>query len=239
MKFYSVPINNITTHTHNKQHENKEMSSSFTISIPKELSTSLTHRKLTVSCGGGNGDGATTTTTSPTINLKELLLVSGNEPKDLLGLFGYKEDEVQTLVQLEKIWDVIEGTHAKFPDIFAADSQQLDPTMRLCGALLAKKMRPMESIHKDKKAAFGALLNMQKNWESIKENHKAAEPSCDFCGTAGPVLRCSGCMTVRKEVRYCNRECQTAGWKQHKKDGCGRFASEGAKERVLKACGKQ
>ncbi len=168
--------------------------------------------------------------------------MSGSEPKDLLGLFGYKEEEVQTLVHLEKIWDVIESTHAKFPDIFTAAAEEdsptvQDPTMRLCGALLAKKIRPMESIHKDKKAAFSALLNMQMKWENnIKENHKSTEPSCDFCGTTGPVLRCSGCMAVRKEVRYCNRECQTAGWKKHKKDGCGRFASEGAKEMVLKAC---
>jgi hypothetical protein len=45
-------------------------------------------------------------------------------------------------------------------------------------------------------------------------------------------------MAVRKEVRYCNKECQTSGWKQHKKDGCGRFASEEMRKKIAKACGK-
>jgi hypothetical protein len=29
-----------------------------------------------------------------------------------------------------------------------------------------------------------------------------------------------------------------AGWKKHKKSGCGRFASEETKKNVAKACGK-
>ena len=193
----------------------------FTVSVPK-TATSLPHRKVTIE---HEADG------TPVISLKEMLLASGGEPKDVLPMFGLQE--VQTLVQLESIWDVIEGAQAKFPTIF--DECQ-DPTMRLCASLLAKKMRPMD-MNKQKQAAVKALLEMQVNWEDIKASHQVAAPTCDFCGIAGPVLRCSGCMAVRKEIRYCNQECQKAGWKQHKKDGCGRFASEGAKEKVKKACG--
>jgi hypothetical protein len=193
----------------------------FILSVPKAR-TSLPHRKVTVESVTGDG---------LCFNMKELLLASGAEPKDVLPAFGF--DSLQLLMQLARIWDVIETMYASDPTTFE-DCEE--PILKMCQHLLVKKVHPATLCRSSNVQAIKHLLELQINWTDIKENYKVAELTCDFCGCTGPVLRCSGCMVIRKEVRYCNKECQTAGWKQHKKDGCGRYASEGAKQRVGKAC---
>jgi hypothetical protein len=196
----------------------------FILSVPKG-STTLPHRKVTVDSVTGEGVW---------FNMKELLLASGAEPKDVLPAFGF--DAFQDLMRLAGIWDVVETMYATDPMTFE-DSEE--PILKVCQYLLVKKLHPAMICRSFDAQAIKHLLELQCNWGDIKENHKVAELSCDFCGGTGPMLRCSGCMEIRKEVRYCNRECQTAGWKQHKKDGCGRYASDAAKQRVGKACGKK
>ena len=195
----------------------------FLISVPK-ASTTLPHRKVTVS--SVNGDGIC-------ISMKELLLASGAEPKDVLPAVGF--DSFQLLMQLAQIWDVIETMYATDPMTFE-DCEE--PILKLARQLLVKKVHPAVFTRSSNAQVIKHLLELQRNWADIKASHTVAEPVCDFCGCAGAVLRCSGCMLIRKEVRYCAKACQTGGWKQHKKDGCGQFASDKAKKRVAKACGK-
>ena len=196
----------------------------FILSVPKG-STTLPHRKVTVE---------SLTSEGVCFNMKELLLVSGAEPKDVLPAFGL--DSFHDLMRLAGIWDVIETIYATDPTTFEDCDE---PILKVCQHLLVKKLHPATVCRLFDAKAIKHLLELQLDWADIKENHKVAELSCDFCGGTEAALRCSGCMEIRKEVRYCNRECQTAGWKQHKKDGCGRYASEAAKQRVGKACGKK
>jgi hypothetical protein len=198
----------------------------FQISIPKQAQQQAQqqqsqHRKVTVESFGEYG---------VCLNLKELLLASGAEPKDVLPAFGF--DSFQVLMRLSGVWDVVQEMHASNPATFS-DSQE--PVIRLCHSLLAKNMHPAELCRETDARVIAHLLELQVNWDDIKVNYRAPEPACDFCGVVGPVLRCSGCMAIRKVVLYCNRECQQAGWKRHKKDGCGLFASEAAKKRVADA----
>ena len=113
-----------------------------------------------------------------------------------------------------------------------------EPLVDLKELLLARDMEPKDIAAQFSKdlAATDSLCQMQADWENIKKSSRVADPMCDFCGRAGPVLRCSGCMEIRIEVRYCNKECQLAGWKKHKKAGCGRYVSDDAKMRVKMAC---
>jgi hypothetical protein len=202
----------------------------FLVSVPKKQSATNTHRKVTVESISDFG---------VSFDMKEMLLACDAEPTDVLPLFGY--DKISTLMQLSKIWDVVKATYASHPTMYD-DSEE--PVMKACKYMLANDLHPdmlsrrYADTHKENWAVMKRLLELQRNWADIKASHTVAEPVCDFCGCAGAVLRCSGCMQIRKEVRYCNRECQTGGWKQHKKDGCGRFASDEAKKRVAKACGK-
>ena len=203
----------------------------FLVSVPKQTATNTTHRKVTVE--SINDDGVT-------FNMKEMLLACDAEPADVLPLVGF--DTVGTLMKLSGIWDVVMESYASCPTMYDDDSEE--PVMKVCKYLLVNNLHPdmlarrYADTHKENWAVMKHLLELQRNWADIKANHTVAEPVCDFCGCAGAVLRCSGCMLIRKEVRYCNRECQTGGWKQHKKDGCGQFASDKAKKRVAKACGK-
>ena len=197
----------------------------FQLSIPK-AATALPHRKVTVDAVE---DG------TMTLNMKELLLSVGAEPKDVLPAVGF--DKFQTLVELAKVWDIIEATHASLPNCF---ENSAEPTLKLIHFLLVKKLHPNELLCSGKfpLETIKNLLEMQLEWQDTKENYQTTSMLCDFCGCSDPRLRCSECMKMRKEVKYCNKECQTAGWKQHKKDGCGLFASDKAKRRVQKACGK-
>jgi hypothetical protein len=201
----------------------------FLVSVPKSA-TALPHRKVTVQSITNDG---------VTFNMKEMLLACDAEPKDVLPLVGF--DTVGSLMKLSEIWDAVKESYVSCPMIYE-DSEE--PIIQVCKYLLVNNLHPdtlsrhYADTHKEKWAVMKHLLELQRDWADIKETHKVAEPMCDFCGCAGAVLRCSGCMLIRKEVRYCNRECQTAGWKQHKKNGCGQFASDKAKKRVAKACGK-
>jgi hypothetical protein len=205
----------------------------FLVSVPKNKSATTTqHRKVTVESIDDDG---------VTFNMKEMLLACGAEPADVLPLVGF--DTVDTLMKLSGIWDVVIESYASCPTMYD-DSVDSEPVMKMCKYLLVNNLHPdmlsrhYADTHKENWAAMKHLLELQRNWADIKANHAVAEPVCDFCGCAGAVLRCSGCMLIRKEVRYCDKECQTGGWKQHKKDGCGQFASDKAKKRVAKACGK-
>ena len=200
----------------------------FQLSIPKSAATAARphHRKVTVEAVEEGG--------AMTLNMTELLLAIGAEPADVLPAVGF--DEFQSLMKLREAWDIIESMHADMPNIF---KDREAPMLKLCHSLLVRKLHPDELLRRANLDTITNLLEMQLNWGDIKENYKIPEPVCDFCGSSvNVVLRCSGCMAVRKEVKYCNKECQKAGWKQHKKDGCGLFASEKMRKKVAKACGK-
>ena len=204
----------------------------FLVSVPKQTATNTSHRKVTVESVSDFG---------VSFNMKEMLLACDAEPTDVLPLFGF--DTVGTLMKLSEIWDVVKASYASCPTMYDFDDS-VEPVMKTCKYLLANDLHPdmllrrYADTHKGNWAVTKHLLELQCNWADIKANHTVAEPVCDFCGCAGAVLRCSGCMLIRKEVRYCAKACQTGGWKQHKKDGCGQFASDKAKKRVAKACGK-
>jgi hypothetical protein len=192
-------------------------------SVPKSC-TKNPHRKVTVTA---KPDG------SPLYDLEELLLSFGMEPKEVLPAFGL--DSVSYLMQLESMWDMIKPTFDEFPDMY----DELDsPEAKLSHALLVRNLRPISLCNPADVRFVEHLKTLQCSWAQVKETHTPAVPVCDFCGVLGPLLRCSGCMEIRKEVRYCNRECQNAGWKAHKKAGCGRYASSESKARVKQACDK-
>ena len=192
-------------------------------SVPKSC-TKNPHRKVTVTA---KEDG------SPLYDLEELLLSFGMEPKEVLPAFGL--DSASYLMKLEEMWDMIKSTFDAFPDMYdGIDS----PEAKLFHTLSVRNIRPISLCNPTDVRFVEHLKTLQGSWETIKETHTPAVPVCDFCGVAGPLLRCSGCMDIRKEVRYCNKECQTAGWKAHKKAGCGRYASDESKARVKQACDK-
>jgi hypothetical protein len=164
-----------------------------------------------------------------------VLLSFGVEPKDVVSNFDNLRS-ADYLMKLDGVWDSFKSMYEEFPDMY--DDVE-HPEAKLCRALLTRNLRPAQLCN-PKDAGFVKHLNeMQDGWAALKETHAPAPLACAFCGVAGAVLRCSGCMEIRKEVYYCNKECQTAGWKAHKKAGCGRYASEGAKARVKKACEKK
>ena len=201
------------------------MSKTFLLSVPKSA-TANPHRKVTVESVDKNGIA---------FDMKEFLLASSAEPKDVLPAVGF--DTFQTLSKLCKVWDVIEEMNMSLPNVFEGNDE---PILKLCHHLLVNKRHPAELLTRAVDlGTIKNLLELQLDWKDIKENHRVAEPACDYCGCAGAVLRCSGCMLIRKEIRYCNKECQMAGWAQHKKDGCGREASDKAKKRVARACARQ
>lgn len=192
----------------------------YLLSIPKSCTDVPQHRKVEVV---EKEDGTTW------YDLQDTLLALDIEPKDVMPLFV--EPPVEYLMHLEVAWDVFKETFETFPDILDGD---LEPEMRLCRALWANKLRPMSLVDKSGLNVINSLLAMQREWAHIKETSSPTAPVCDFCGKVDPCLRCSGCMEIRKEVRYCNKECQLAGWKKHKKDGCGRYASQEGKGKVKK-----
>ena len=195
-------------------------------SVPKSLASNPKHRKVTVTM---KEDG------SPLCNLEEVLLSFGVEPKDVVSNFDNLRS-ADYLMKLDGVWDVVKTMHSEFPDMY----DDMDhPEAKLFRALLARNLRPAQLCNPKDAGFVKHLSDMQDGWAALQETHAPAPPACAFCGAAGAVLRCSGCMEIRKEVYYCNKECQTAGWKAHKKAGCGRYASEGAKARVKKACEKK
>lgn len=194
--------------------------SQYHMSVPKSCAN--LHRKVSVV---EKEDG------SPLYDLQDLLLACDAEPKDVLPLFV--PGSVEFLMRLESVWDVFLESYGTCPVMFDNGAA---PEAKLIHALLVTKKRPMSLVDTSK---IGALLTMQREWEDIKETSTPTAPICDFCGAAGPVLRCSGCMEIRKEVRYCNKGCQESGWKKHKKAGCGRYASKESKDAVKKACAKK
>jgi hypothetical protein len=191
-------------------------------SMPKGSVSDPKHRKVTVTV---NDDG------SLLYDLKETLLSFGIQPKDMVSAFGNLK-MTDYLMRLDKTWHVQQTLYNDFPDMY----KDIDsPIAKLCHSLLTNDIRPL-SLCSPKDTRFVAhLTELQDGWKEIKENHSPAEPACAFCGTAGALLRCSGCMAFRREVRYCNKECQTAGWRAHKKAGCGRYASKESKERLKHA----
>lgn len=65
------------------------------------------------------------------------------------------------------------------------------------------------------------MSQQQKGSERVKEEEQEqgriyGKMDCDICGK-GDAKRCKGCGTVA----YCGRECQSAGWKKHRRE-CGR-----------------
>jgi len=196
----------------------------FLLSVPKSsASTATAHRKVTID---------SVTSEGVTFDMKEFLLASGSEPKDILPAFGF--ESFVDLMKLNSVWDVIETMYEHDRTTFEDCNDE--PLLKLIQHLLVNKIHPKALCNLSQAQTIKNLLEMQLEWEDIKGKYKVAELACDFCGGGGCVLRCSGCMAIRKEVRYCNKECQNAGWKKHKKDGCGRFASGEAKLRVQKAC---
>jgi hypothetical protein len=214
-------------------HKNPKRKMPFLLSVPKKPASATTttnsalpllqHRKVTIDSVTNEG---------VTFDMKEFLLASGAEPKDILPAFGF--ESFVDLMRLGGIWDVIETMYEHDPTTFEDCNDE--PLLKLIQHLLVNKIHPTALCNLSQAQTIKNLLEMQLEWLDIKENYKVAELACDFCGGGGCVLRCSGCMAIRKEVRYCNKECQNAGWKKHKKDGCGRFASEEAKSRVKQAC---
>jgi hypothetical protein len=198
--------------------------SQYHISVPKTC-TNLQHRKVSVV---EKEDG------SPLNDLQDLLLACDAEPKDLLPMFV--PGSVDFLMRLDSVWDVFLESYGTCPEMF---DDSASPEAKLIHGLLVKKQRPMSLVDTSTLGAVTSLLTMQRGWEGAKENSIPAAPICDFCGVSGPVLRCSGCMEIRKEIRYCNRVCQESGWKKHKKAGCGRYASKESKDAVKKACAKK
>jgi hypothetical protein len=194
--------------------------SRYLVSIPKSCTNVPQHRKVAVT---EDQDG-------PKCDLQDTLLALNCEPKDLLALVV--TPPMERLMHLERNWDVFEETFNTYPDIFDSSDE---PEAKLCHALLVNKIMPMSLADRKEVGFINSLLTMQREWAQIKETSSPAPLICDFCGGSGPLLRCSGCMQVRKEVRYCNKECQHAGWKKHKKAGCGRYASEESKDRVKQA----
>ena len=193
----------------------------FRVSVPK-ASTASPHRKVTVESVDEEG---------VCFDLKEFLLACCVEPKDALPAFG--ADSLCELMRLSEIWDVVKHMHDLDPTIF---ENAEEPILKVAHYLLVRNTRPEMLCRLYDTETIHSLLTMQVNWEDIKTNYHPKEPTCDFCGADGPVLRCSGCMEIRVEVRYCNKECQMAGWKSHKKGGCGRYASEEKKQRVKALC---
>ena len=191
--------------------------SQYLVSIPKSCTNVPQHRKVAVT---EDQDGF------PMCDLQDTLLALNSEPKDLLALVVTPSTE--RLMHLEKAWDVFEETFKNYPDIFDNSDE---PEAKFCHALLVNKMRPMSLADKSEVGFINSLLTMQREWAQIKETSSPVPLLCDYCGESGPLLRCSGCKEVRKEVRYCNKECQNSGWKKHKKT-CGRYASKECKDRV-------
>lgn len=78
--------------------------------------------------------------------------------------------------------------------------------------------------------------NTQRLWDKFAAkppSAAAAAPdlqTCAYCGKASPNKALPVC-TVCKRVAYCNRECQKAAWKGHKKDCKQRVVTD------LKTCG--
>ena len=195
-------------------------------SMPKSTAPNQKHSKVTVTT---KEDG------SPLYNLEEILLSFGVEPKEVVSNFDNLRS-ADYLMKLDGMWDIITTMYNDFPDMYDGTEYH---EMKLIRALLSKNLRPAQLCN-PKDAGFVKHLNeMQDGWAALKETHTPAPPVCAFCGTVGAVLRCSGCMEIRKEVHYCNKECQLSGWKAHKKTGCGRYASEEAKAAVKKACEKK
>jgi hypothetical protein len=192
-------------------------------SMPKASAPNPKHRKVTVTT---KADG------SPLYNLEEVLLSCGVEPNEVVSAFG-NLDSASYFMKLERTWDTIKAMHDLFPGMY----DDLDfPEAKLFHALLVRNLRPLSLCNPGDVRFVEHLNELQDGWDGIKETHAPVAPVCAFCGVAGAVLRCSGCMELRKEVRYCNKECQIAGWKAHKKAGCGRYASEEMKARVKQAC---
>jgi hypothetical protein len=64
------------------------------------------------------------------------------------------------------------------------------------------------------------------------ERQEAREKAtCDHCGTAGALQKCSGCNSTTA-ARYCNAACQRLAWKENHKNSCPRITKKPNRKKV-------
>ena len=151
-------------------------------------------------------------------HLKEKLLSIDARPRDVLEPFGY--ESLCKLMDLNKIWDVVKSYYDLDHTYYMGDP---NPTIRMIHNLLSSGNRPIHLIEGMNLTMVKNLLDLELEWDFIKNSYHPPGIVCAFCGENGAKVRCYGCSRAKSsnDIFYCGKECLKAGWAAHKKT-CGK-----------------